>query len=90
MADLYRLDIEEPDSLPDDTPLAGGAFDLDSLDRLELALCIEEEFGVAIRSEWESRVGIRSLSGVADFIRAHAVAREGCHVPVALARRLAT
>jgi len=68
VAEMFRLDILVPDNISDDAPLNDGTFDLDSLDKLELAICIEEEFGVAVRSEEESRIAFNSIASLADFI----------------------
>jgi len=46
---MFRLDVLMPDGIADDAPLVGGSLDLDSCDLLELALCIEETFGIAAR-----------------------------------------
>jgi acyl carrier protein len=69
VADLFRLDILEPDTIADDERLAGGSLDLDSFDILELAICVEETFGIAIRSKEESRVVFSSIASLAEFIR---------------------
>jgi len=68
MAEMFRIDILVTDSIADDEPLTGCTFDLDSLDMLELALCVEEEFGIAIRGEEESRIILGSIASLADFI----------------------
>lgn len=68
MAEMFRLDILVPDDIADDEPLSGPTFDLDSLDMLELAVCVEEEFGIAIRHEEESRIVLGSIASLADFI----------------------
>src|ERR1019366_8327038 len=72
VTDMFRLDILVPDNIADDAPLTGGAFDLDSFDMLELALCVEEAFGIAIRSEEEARNAFRSIASLVDFIHAQA------------------
>lgn len=72
IVDMFRLDILEPDKIADDQPLIGGSLCLDSLDALELAICVEEEFGIAIRSGEESHSVFTSIASLADFIHAHA------------------
>jgi|CZKI01.1.fsa_nt_gi acyl carrier protein len=69
VADIFRLDILVPDSITDDERLTGGNLDLDSFDILELSLCVEESFGIAIRSEEESRLVFSSIGSLAEFIR---------------------
>ena len=70
VADLFRLDIVEPKTISDDAPLIGGDLGLDSLDALELAICIEEEFGLTIESREESHRAFASISSLAGFIAA--------------------
>ncbi len=62
--DMFRPDILEPDKIADDEPLAGCRFCLDSLDTLELSLCIEEVFGIAM---WDSEALQRPFTTLADL-----------------------
>lgn len=71
IVDLFRLSQSEPDEISDDEPLLGGSLGLDSLDALELALCIEEEFGVMMQSREESLHAFASVASLASFIQAH-------------------
>jgi len=64
VVDLFRLDILEPDTIADDEPLAGRRICLDSLDTLELAICIEEVFGIAM---WSSEAVQRPFTTLADL-----------------------
>jgi acyl carrier protein len=73
---MFRLDIQVPDSIADDTPFTGGTLDLDSLDMLELAICVEEEFGIAIRSGEEARIAFGSVASLAGFIHVRTQARQ--------------
>lgn len=68
VADMFGLDIIVSDDIADDAPLTGGSFDLDSFDMLELAICIEESFGVAIRTEEAPRIVFTTIASLADFI----------------------
>lgn len=70
VADMFRLDILEPDKISDEEPLIGGNLGLDSLDALELGMCLEEKFGITIGSATESRTALASIASLADFIRA--------------------
>ena len=72
VADLFRPDISEPDTISDRAPLIGGSLGLDSLDALELALCVEEEFGLALYSPEDSQRAFSSISSLAVFIHTHA------------------
>jgi acyl carrier protein len=83
VADLFRADILAPESIEDDAPLTGGAFDLDSFDLLELSICIEEGFGIAIRGEGASRDAFCSIASLADFIRAQTWSGQERRLPVA-------
>jgi acyl carrier protein len=71
IADLFRIDIIEPDKIADDEPLVGGRLGLNHLDAFELAICIEERFGVRICSLEESHHAFASIASLADFIHAH-------------------
>ena len=70
IAGLFRLNLAEPDKIPDDEPLIGGRLGLDSLDALELAMRVEEEFGITIHSQEESLRAFASIASLADFIHA--------------------
>ena len=70
IADQFRLDIREPAAISDHAPLIGGGLGLDSLDALELAMSVEEEFGIVIGSREESQQAFASIASLADFIRA--------------------
>ena len=72
VARILRLDVLDPDSIAADEPLMGSSLCLDSLDELELAICVEEEFGVAICGEKESHRVFTSIANLADFIHAGA------------------
>ncbi len=68
IADLFRLDILDPEKISDDEPLQGGSLDLDSLDALELALCIEEIFGLTILRRDSSPRPFSSIANLASYI----------------------
>jgi acyl carrier protein len=70
VVELFRLDIKEPDRIADAAPLLGGALGLDSLDALELAMSVEEKFGVTIGSHAECREAFASIASLASFIQA--------------------
>ncbi len=69
VADLFRLDIVEADKISDYEPLIGVGLGVDSLDALDLALCIEEEFGITISSPEEAHLAFASITSLADFIQ---------------------
>jgi acyl carrier protein len=68
VAGLFRLDLLTPDSIGDDELLIGGNFGLDSMDMLELDLCIEEEFGVAICGRDASCQGLDTIASLTRYI----------------------
>ena len=68
VAELFSLKISDPDSIANDAPLFGGSLGLDSLDALELAMCIEEEFGLTLSNREESQRAFSSISSLTHFI----------------------
>ena len=54
--------------LPDDLPLLGGEFDLDSLDMLMLVTSIEKEFGIRVTEGSIGREAFATLATLARFI----------------------
>ena len=63
-----QLAGREPESIDDDAPLFGGALGLDSLDALQLAISLEERFGVRVPEGDEGRSIFRSVRGIADYV----------------------
>jgi acyl carrier protein len=76
IVDTLKLEDVAPDQIPDDEPLIGAGLDLDSIDALELVVCLEREFGVKIRNSEETRAAFSSVSGLAAYVRAHASAEK--------------
>jgi acyl carrier protein len=72
VAGTSRLDILDPDRIADDEPLMGGSLCRDSLDALELTLCVEEEFGIAICGGKELHRALTTIANLAAFIHAGA------------------
>ena len=71
----FRLDLPEPDKIPDHAPIIGGALGLDSLDALELALCLEEQYGITIQSQAESVHAFASIDSLTHFVGARLAAK---------------
>lgn len=69
MADLFRLNLPDPDKIADDEALIGSQLGLDSLDALELAINVEEEFGVTFASHQEAGCAFASIASLATYIR---------------------
>lgn len=73
LADLVvsTLNLEDVNSASVDTaePLFGGVLDLDSLDMLEIALLMQQQFGVILRADDPEAESIFStLETLADYI----------------------
>jgi acyl carrier protein len=60
---------KDPEAIVDDDPLFGeGGLGLDSLDALQIAMLVEERFGVRVPEGDEARPIFRSVSTLAEFI----------------------
>lgn len=69
---VEELDLRDrdPADIVDDAPLFGEGLGLDSLDALQLAMAIEERFGVAIPEGDGARAAFASLGALAEFVHA--------------------
>ncbi len=74
-SEIKRLMIEQLDlrgktetDIDDDAPLFGSGLGLDSLDALQLAMAIEEQFGVTVPEGGEGRQVFASVSAIARFV----------------------
>ena len=74
-SELKRLIVAElnlkgrdPESITDEQPLFGEGLGLDSLDALQLAMVIEEKYGVRIPEGDEARAIFRSVRALADHV----------------------
>jgi acyl carrier protein len=65
-----NLQGRDPASIEDDAPLFGAGLGLDSLDALQLAMSIEERFGVKIPEGDEARAIFASVSALAEHVAA--------------------
>ena len=77
LLEIKRVIISELDlrgrteaDIGDDEPLFGGRFGLDSLDALQLAMAVEERFGVKIPEGEKAKSVFQSVSAMADFVDA--------------------
>lgn len=60
---------KDPRAIADDAPLFGeGGLGLDSLDALQIAMLVEERFGVRVPEGDEARSIFRSVTSLAEFI----------------------
>jgi len=64
-----RLHGIAPESIGDEDPLMRGPLGLDSIDILDLALAVEEVYGVKIADEQLGQEAFRSVATLAEFIR---------------------
>jgi acyl carrier protein len=60
-----------PDELDPDAPLFGAGFGLDSLDAVELVVCLDNTFGVKLKDGALLRQQMRSLNTLIDLVIAH-------------------
>lgn len=62
----------QPDQIADDDVLIGsaGRLDLDSLDALQIALAVKQKYGKRIDGGKETRMALKSINSLADFILA--------------------
>ncbi|MGW7006232.1 phosphopantetheine-binding protein [Streptomyces sp. NPDC054933] len=66
---VERLSLEaDPKMIADDQPLFGRGLELDSIDTLELAMAVEETFGVTITDDDTN--SLLSLNRLVDHIQA--------------------
>lgn len=63
-----NLEGRRPEDIGDDMPLFGEGLKLDSIDALQLAVSIEEQFGVTIAEGDEARRVMRCVATLADHI----------------------
>jgi acyl carrier protein len=68
---VERLHLSrEVDELDPDAPLFGSGFGLDSLDAVELVVCLESELGVRVNDAVALRQVFRSLNTMTDLVLA--------------------
>ena len=65
-----NLEGKDPMSIGDEAPLFGAGLGHDSLDALQLAMSIEERFGVRIPEGDDARPIFRSVTSLAEFVAA--------------------
>lgn len=70
-----------PASIDDDAPLFGEGLGLDSLDALQIAMIIEEHFGVRVPEGDEARPHFRSVRTLAEFVARERAGANGAGSP---------
>lgn len=73
MISELNLEGKTPDDIDDAAPLFGEGLGLDSLDALQLAMAIEENFGVRVPEGEEARPVFANVDALVEFI----VSRQG-------------
>jgi acyl carrier protein len=68
LVDRLTLDID-PALIGDDQPLFGRGLELDSIDTLELAMAVEEKYGVMITDD--DTASLLSLNRLVDHVQAN-------------------
>ena len=71
IVEAANLQNVDPKSIEDDGPIFGAGLGLDSLDALQLAMSLEEKFGVRIPEGDEGRTIFASVNTMADFVTAN-------------------
>ncbi|MBK7397428.1 MAG: hypothetical protein IPJ34_14320 [Myxococcales bacterium] len=72
-----NLEGRDPASIVDSAPLFGEGLGLDSLDALQLAMAVEEQYGVRIPEGDGGRVAFASVAALATWVREHGGASKG-------------
>ena len=75
---VEELDLQgkSPDDIDESAPLFGEGLGLDSLDALQIAMAIEERFGVRVPEGQAARPIFRSVATLAAFVAEKANAAE--------------
>ena len=68
LVDELNLQDRSPEDIADDIPLFGEGLGLDSLDALQLAVALEERFGVKVPEGDEARSIFKNVASIAAFI----------------------
>ena len=76
---IDKLRVErEPDEIDPDTALFGSGLGLDSIDAVELLVCLAADFQVRLPDDTLGRAEMRSVNSIVDLILAE---REAAHGP---------
>jgi acyl carrier protein len=67
---IQQLDLrrKQPSDIDDSAALFGSGLGLDSLDALQLAMAVEERFGVTVPDGEAGRAAFASVNALAEFV----------------------
>ncbi len=77
LARVRRLLIEKlrvpraPEEIDPDTPLFGSGLGLDSIDAVELLVCLDTDFGLRLPNDVTGRAILRTVNGIVDLVVRH-------------------
>lgn len=60
-----------PEEIDPDVPLFGTGLGLDSIDAVELLVCLDTDFGVRVPDAVTGRAVVRTVNGIVDLVVAH-------------------
>lgn len=74
IVDTLHLEDITPGQITPEAPLFGEGLGLDSLDMLELSMAVEQQYGVALRSDNPEHIKVfASLRSLSQYIQQHRV-----------------
>ena len=71
IVEAANLQNVDPKSIEDGAAIFGAGLGLDSLDALQLAMSLEEKFGVRLPEGDEGRAAFASVNALTDYVIAH-------------------
>jgi acyl carrier protein len=69
IVDKLRLEDVTPESIEDEAPLFGDGLGLDSVDALELAMHVEQKYGIRLSDEALAKEAFASVGALARHIQ---------------------
>ena len=72
LVEALNLEDIEPEEINPEEPLFDGGLELDSIDALEIAVAISQEYGVKLKAEDEStREAFATLRSLTQYVESH-------------------